>query len=890
MDSARWSHVQEIFHQALALAESERAAFLDSTCAGDPELASAVTAMLAADSRKSSLLDLGLPEIAQRMIGSSTDLNPLQVFGPYRLMSVLGEGGMGVVWLAERVDAGKMVAIKFLPHAGFTPARRERFDREVKTLAKLEHQYIARLYDTGTLADGTPWFVMEYVNGEPIDAYCASHNLSLEERLRLFRSTCEAVQFAHSRAILHRDLKPSNILIAQDEKPRLLDFGIAKELQSIGEIDDATSPGLRFLSWDYAAPEWVSGGIQGLYTDVYSLGVILYQLLTGRLPFDRTRVPPAEFISYLAANDPEKPSTVARRKEHAQGTRTWQLKLDKSAWNELDILCLKAMHRDVRKRYQSTEALIRDIDHYLKDETLEAQPDTAGYRIAKFVRRNNRAVLAAAATIALIVGLTVFFTFRLASARDRAVAEAARARRIQHFMLNLLGGSDQETAPSESLRVVTLLDHGVQEADSLRADPDAQGDLYENLGNMYDMLGEYAKSEKLLWLALDRRKNAPSPDDAKIAEVLVRIGVVKGDESQFDEAEKYVRQGLNLVSSRRPPNDADVLAARSALGRVITEYGDFSRSIAILQPLVDRQSTGSETDYSLSDSLSSLAISEYAIGNTDLSESLIRRSLDLDRHLFGPTHPQVSEDLINAGMNKAAAAHYQEAESDYRQGLEIEIGWYGPDHPSVADDELLLGRTLLDEGKLEEAGNLMQHLIPLEERLYGKSDGQLAAPLNTLGRIDLDRGKLSQAEPLLARALELARPVYGDDGYQTAVFASDLGDLYLREKRYALADKILAESTKNLLKQRSPSTLTTAAVQLSWGRTLFALKRYSEAERQLSAAYRTYTAQGSLPLTELQTIRKDLVATYIALNQLDNAKRLRAEIANATTAAVSSPK
>jgi len=238
MDSARWEQIQILFHRAAGLPESEWQAFLETSGGEDGELIAEVLAMLKADSLETSLLDRGLPDVAYRMVGASSEPFSFRQVGPYRLKRILGEGGMGVVWLAEREDTGNLVAIKFLPHAGLSPARRQRFAREIKTLAKLKHPFIARLYDAGALDDGTPWFVMEFVEGVPFTVYCRERELPVEERLRLFRMVCEAVQYAHGQEIIHRDLKPSNILVEPDGTPRLLDFGIARQLQSLDDPAD----------------------------------------------------------------------------------------------------------------------------------------------------------------------------------------------------------------------------------------------------------------------------------------------------------------------------------------------------------------------------------------------------------------------------------------------------------------------------------------------------------------------------------------------------------------------------------------------------------------------------------------------------------------------------
>jgi serine/threonine-protein kinase len=882
MDAERFARLKALFDQAVELPEAERAGFLESETAGDAELKDAVLAMLNEDSAGTPVFDSGLSEIAAELLGNPIEWANLEEIGAYRLKEFIGQGGMGVVWLAERMDAGNLVAIKFLLHAGLSPARLDRFILEIKTLAKLEHPFIARFLDAGVRSDGTRWFAMEYVKGLRLDEYCEAHGLSIDARLRLLRKVCEAVQYAHGQAVIHRDLKPWNIMVAEDGTPRLLDFGIAKEMQPAGDADEQTTPALRLVSLDYAAPEWMLKGDVGVYTDVYSLGVMLYQLLTGRLPFDRTKIPAGEFASYIAGHDPEKPSAVAARR--ARGGKGPGERIDKSEWRELDTLCLKAMHRDITQRYKTIEAVIRDIDHYLNQEPLEARPVTVSYRLSKFVKRNRTAVLATAAAVLLIVAMTAFFTIRLAKARNAAVAEARRTQRIQQFMLNVLGGSDQKAAPAKDLKVITLLDHGVQEADSLSADPETQAELYESLGNMYDMLGDFPKAEKLLMLALDRIRKVPDASDAKTSEILVQIGIVKDDESDFDTAEKYVQQGIALVSRRLPASDPSVLSAKSALGRVVAESGDFKRAIGILEPLVQMQPNGTETDYSLSENLTSLAVCEYSIGNNELSNALVRRSLDLDRRLFGATHPQVANDLIDAGENEAEVSHDKQAEAYYRQAIDIQKAWYGDNNPDLGQYEALLGRLLEDEGKLEEGEGALRSALQVEEHIYGHDDGHLAPALDSLGRIERDRGNLTGAEADFQRALDVGMPAFGPDNYNTGVFEADLGETYRLQKQYPRAEAMLSKAVKTLLATVPPGAWTTGEAEASWGRSLLALKRYAEAEKQLTAAYAIYGAQDHTPLPLMQKMRQDLAATYQGLKQPEKVRKFEAEMASAQAA------
>jgi len=352
--------------------------------------------MLEADSKGNSLLDRDMANVAHQMLAATDSADPaVKEFGPYIIKKLLGEGGMGVVYLAERKDLGNLVAIKLLRDAMAFSRPPRTFASEQRMQAQLNHASIARLYDADTLPDGTPWFVMEYVEGMPITDYCQKYNCSVERRLQLFRQVCEAVQYAHAHAVIHRDLKPSNIFVKQDGGVRLLDFGIAKQLENLDSSVDQTRTIMRLMTPAYAAPEQIRGDSVGVQTDVYSLGVILYELLADRLPFDFSNLAPVETATIIAGHEPGKPSAKAE---------SLSTTVSKAAWADLDVLCLTAMHKDLQRRYRSVEALVRDIDHYLSGQPLEARRDSVPYRLGKFVRRNQRTVSAVAAVFVVVVG------------------------------------------------------------------------------------------------------------------------------------------------------------------------------------------------------------------------------------------------------------------------------------------------------------------------------------------------------------------------------------------------------------------------------------------------------------------------------------------------------
>jgi serine/threonine protein kinase/Tfp pilus assembly protein PilF len=862
MDSTRWHRIQTLFHEAADLAERERHRFLEDACPDDDTLMADVLAMLDEDSRSASLLDRDVAHLAHRIIGNgaapefaSTD------FGPYRIGSLLGEGGMGVVYLAERADLGSLAAIKILRDAWLSPARRERFLSEQRTLAQLNHPSIARLYDADTLADGTPWFALEYVDGQPLTAYCSRRQSSIRERLQLFRGVCEAVQYAHQHAIIHRDLKPSNILVKSDGAVRLLDFGIAKQLDRMEQQAETTITGLWMMTPAYAAPEQVRGGQVGVYTDVYSLGVILYELLAGRLPFDLSNLTPAEAATMIAAGQPDKPSAVA--KEAAS----------KTAWADLDVLCLTAMHTDPQRRYRSAEALIRDVDHYLKGEPLEARPDSARYRLGKFVRRHRRALTVALLVCTVIAGLVAFFTVRLAVAHKRTLAAAARVQRIQRFMLNLFG--DQAAGPADSLRVVTLLDRGVEEARILDREPAVQAELYQTLGGIYEQLGKLDRADALLTSALARRRAIYGGEHAEVAESLLALGGLRVQQSRLDEAERLIRKGFEMSRRLLPANDPIVARATSALGKVLEHRGKYPEAMTLLEQAIRLQSVQDAAAPDLADSLSELANTQFYLGHYAISDSLNRRLLAMHRLTYGARHPLVADDLINLSAIQYNLGDYPAAEAFARQALDINQSWYGKDHPEVASSLTFLGQALGREGRYDEAADVLQQALTIQERIYGPMHSRVALTLNELGNVELKRGKSDEAEARFRRALDIYRAVNGDQHYSVAIALSNLGGVYLERKQYAQAEQLLRDAIVRLTEALSADHLNTGVAQLRLGRTLLRERQYGEAETHLLAGYEIIAKQTSPSMSWLQMARQDLVALYDEWGQPEKSARFR---------------
>jgi len=887
MDRARWHRIQSIFHDAADTPQTERRAFVEAACGDDEELIVEVLAMLDQDASGRSLLDRSMADIAQETLAKSVPQSLiLKEVGPYRILRLLGEGGMGVVYLAERSDLGTQVAIKVLRDAWLSPARRERFATEQRTLAQLNHPSIARLYDADILDDGTPWFVMEYVDGSPLTYYCRKLDCSVEQCLQLFRSVCEAVQHAHSHAVIHRDLKPSNILVKNDGSVRLLDFGIAKQLESLDLQVDQTMTGLRMMTPAYASPEQVRGDRVGISTDVYSLGVILYELLTGQLPFDLSGLTPAEAATVIAEHEPGKPSAAVRPNADS-GVSSPFLSLGPTAWADLDGLCLSAMHKDPVRRYRSVEALIRDIDHYLSGEPLEARPDSWQYRIGKFVRRNRRAVAATALSVILIVGLVFFFTLRLAKARDTALAEAARTQRIQQFMTSLFQGGDAAVGPSESLRVITVVERGVQEARNLNNDPKVQAELYQNFGSIYQKLGKFEEADALLRSALDRRKSLFGADSPEVAESLTALGLLRSDQARLGEAEQLVRDGLAMTRRHLPPNHPALAKANLAFGKVLAQRGFYDRAIDALNEAVRLQSAAGVAPADLATSLSILADAHYSAGHYDVCRSLYTRVLEMHRQIYDPRHPLIADDLGSLAAVQRDLGYYSEAEQLDRQALDIVQSYYGHDHPRTAGLLTALAESLTYQKKYDEAVSALEQALAIQERVYGPVHPSVAEALNELGNVASMRDKLDEAEARFRRAVDIYRAVYGDHHYLVAIALSNLAGISMDKKNYPRAEQLFRDVIRRYAETLPADNVNTAIAHIKLGRTLLRQNRYKDAEPETRAGYEILIKQSSPSTSFTRAARKDLAAEYEALNQPQKAARFRAELADVTASSSS---
>jgi eukaryotic-like serine/threonine-protein kinase len=866
MDAARWQLLQDSFHAALALPDTTaQRAFLEQRHADDPTLAAEVMAMLEADARSHSLLDRDLAQVADSMLRAP--LATGSTFGPYRIKGLLGEGGMGVVCLAEREDVGSVVAIKVLRDAWLSPARRERFAVEQRVLAQLEHPGIARLYDAGTLADGTPWFAMEYVEGITLTDYCSTHQCGAARRLQLFRQACEAVRFAHAHAVIHRDIKPSNILVKQDGSVHLLDFGIAKQLDGL-QGSDGTRTMFRLMTPAYAAPEQLFGNQVGVHTDVYSLGVVLYELLTGRLPFDLRNLSASETTAVVARHAAARPSQVASLAGQPGAP-------SRAEWADLDVLCLKAMHPEPARRYSSVEALVRDIDHYLHSEPLDARPDSWSYRTGKFLRRHWQIVGVASAAAVLTIALSSVFTLRLAKARDVARNEAARTERVQRMMTSLFQGGDSLAGPGNELKVIEVLDRGTREAQALTSDPAVQAELLYQLASIYQKLRQAERADALFAESLRLRIQLYGAGSDQVAECLVATGLLRLDQARLEDAETLVRRGRDLALRTLPPDHPQVIAASLALGRTLRERGAHEEAIAILTQAVALQSGPQVAPADAAAALSELADAHYSAGHYEAAEPLYQQLIALHRRQLGETHPMIASDLGSLAAIQQDLGYYAAAEQLSRQALQIIEKYYGADSPHAADHLTSLGRALTFEKKLDEATQVLERAERAQAIAYGDSHPVIAETANEIGNVLASQGRYAQAEQKYRGAAAIYRSVYGERHYLVGIALSNVAYMQMQQREFAPAEALFRQVIPLFTETLSADNVNTGIARIKLGRTLLRAGRPRDATVETLAGYDILAKQTNPATSYLRAARDDLIAAYEALGEPARAEPYR---------------
>jgi serine/threonine-protein kinase len=774
----RWAEVRSLFEELVDLSPGERQTRLAAV--ENRELAERVRRLLAADSEAGRFLETPAVAVAGGLFdglpGVPDEAPPPPRIGPYRVLGRLGRGGMGEVLLAERADGlfDQRVAIKLLRPGMASEEVLARFSRERRILARLEHAHIARLLDGGATEDGRPYFVMELVEGEPITDFCRSRSVPVEERLRLLQDCCDALAAAHRNLVVHRDLKPSNVLVTKDGEVKLLDFGIAKLLgpDDTGEAAAETRTELRLLTPAYAAPEQILGEPVTTATDVWTLGALGYELLTGTLPQKREGRSAAGLAAVVAEDVKERPSQRVARESlealpFASPTEGDRRRLERRLRGDLDNILLASLRRQPERRYGSVTAFAGDLLRHREGQPVKARPDTFGYRFSKFVRRNRVGVAAAVLVVAsLVTGLAVaaWQAKRAEANAQTAAAAARRAEAVKEFLIGLFEVADPEQASGGSVTASELLDQaGTRLKTELASEPDVQAELLEAVARIDKGLGRLDAAEDLAKRSLAIRERILPSGDAAIGRSLATLGAVKLSAGKLDQAEKELTRALALLEATDGPDTLATARARSDYAQVLFWKGQADKAEAIERRAWEtyRKVLGEQNPQTAMH-LRNLGVLLDELDRVDEAEKAYRDSQAILVEQLGPDHVNLAYSYVNLAVLLGGRRNQPaEAEALYRKTLEIRRKSLGPKHPTVGQALQLTGLFYLNQGRLEESEAAYTEALAVFSGIDPKHF-EVGKCKNGLALIASRRGDYARAEKTMQEVETLFREVLGE--------------------------------------------------------------------------------------------------------------------------------
>jgi eukaryotic-like serine/threonine-protein kinase len=885
MNPERWHRIEELFGTVVGRPTAEREAYLTQVCGGDEELHREVLSLLARDTSE-DFIQKPIADVAFSFSPEPHDDAAGNRIGPYRLTRLVGRGGMGAVYEAMRDDDQfqQQVAIKLIKGGMDSAFVRERFVRERQILASLDHPHIARLFDGGATEDGRPYFVMEFVDGEPITDYCRRRELALDEKLKLFRAVCSAVQHAHQKLVVHRDLKPSNIMVTPppdgkaDGKagtPKLLDFGIAKLLTpDPGEALTRTETAVRLMTPDYASPEQVRGNAITTVTDVYSLGVVLYELLTARRPYQFVTYSPVEIERAICETEVPRPSEAAR--EHA-GVAGASPKLARQLAGDLDNIVLMALRKEPARRYQSVEQFSEDIRRYLTGLPVVARKDTFSYRAGKFARRHKAGV----AILALLVGFAialVVLVVRIARERDRANQAAARAEAVTQSLVAVFEFAEPGKSRGNTITARELLDQGAEKVvRDLKDQPAVQAKLMDTIGGLYQSIGVYDRAQPLLEEALKLRRQTLGAEHADVAASLHHLAGLVNKKGDFAGSETLYREALQLRRKLLGTEHPDVADSMDDLGKSLLDRGKLTEAEPLLrEALALRRRRLGEEHKDVASSLHGLGRLLSNQGKFAEAAASYRQALALHRQLNGADDLFVAVSLNNQASMLHELGDYDGAEQLLREALALKRKLLGAEHPDIVPTLGNLASVLQDKREYEEAEQLYRQALALRRKLLGENHPNLTVTMTNLATLLRDKGDYAGAEALFRQSLALRRKLFGETHYETATAINYLGDVFFAKGQYGEAMQLYRQALDTFSKSLPPDHWMVNLTRSRMGGCLNRLRRYREAEEQLLAAHAGLkTARGDQNALTRKAVSR-LIELYEAWGKPDQAAPYRA--------------
>ena len=820
MTPDRWRRVEAIFDEAAAMARPERAAFLDRACGGDAGLRAEVESLLAADADADAFL-------AEPAMGAGSLAGTR--LGDYRLEEKIGDGGMSTVYRAVRADDAyeQKVAVKVVRLGGEFAGLQKRFRAERQILASLDHPGIARLLDGGTTADGRPYLVMEHIEGQPLDRYCDERRLGIDARIDLFRQVCAAVQYAHQNLVVHRDLKPSNILVTGDGVPRLLDFGIAKLLESGPDDAFPTLTGQRMMTPQYASPEQVQGGPITTATDVYSLGVVLYQLLTGRLPYPLAATTAGALERAVVEQEPPRPSVHADRPP-----------LRRKLQGDLDNIVLMALRKEPQRRYATVGLLAEDLRRHREKLPVMARPATVAYRTRRFVERHKVGVAAASLALAVILGLAGTMTvqaIRLARQRDEIRAERDKAQKIAHFVEQVFAGSDPGETRGEEMTARELLDKGAARTlAELQDQPETQSALALVIGRVYERLGLTDRARPLLEQSLATRRALRGEGHVDVAESLLALATLDQSHGAFGAAEARQREAIPILRQALGPQHVRVGDALQDLSSTLIALARYPEAeSAVREALAIHRAAQGDSGAAVAADLSNLGSVLRKMGRLPEAEAAHRDALAIGRKVFGPVHPLLNRQINNLAVVLNDQGSYAEGETLAREALAVTRKLYGDRHPDVALQLSNLAAILHGRGDYPAAIATAREALEMRRALFGPENPQVAMSLGSLGDALEKSGDRAAARPLFEEALRIERKVLGPEHPRCAAELNRLAEIALAEGNLGTAEAQAREGLRIREKALGPNHPDVGSSLVTLGSIRLAAGHRAEAEETI---------------------------------------------------------